>query len=186
MEQNYRKLTRQIKMEVRRFRETDDIDDVSRVYAQSWKSAYRDIVPQDYLDSIPENRWSKTLSNELSNLWIVSDGDQIIGSSTYAPARDDKFDGWGEIISIYLHPSYFHLGIGSKLLHASVNALFAMGYNNIYLWVLEDNHLARRFYEKNGFFFNGDVLQHSIAGKTLNEIRYVCHIEKAIDERLDI
>ena len=48
-------------MEIRRFLKTDNIDNVSRVYAQSWKSAYRGIVPQDYLDNISENKWSKIL-----------------------------------------------------------------------------------------------------------------------------
>ncbi len=160
-------------MEIRRFLETDNIDDVSHVYAQSWKSAYCGIIPQDYLDSIPENRWSKILVNALSNLWIVSDGKQIIGSSTYAPAGDEEYSGWGEIISIYLLPSYFHLGIGTKLLRASMNELFSMGYDNLYLWVLEDNLSARQFYEKNGFEFNGDTLQSVIGGKLLSEIRYV-------------
>jgi RimJ/RimL family protein N-acetyltransferase len=173
-------------IEIRRFRETDDIDDVSRVYAQSWKSAYRGIVPQDYLDSIPENRWSEKLISELSSLWVVSDGDCIIGSSTYASARDDKFAGWGEIISIYLLPSYFHKGIGAKLLWASMDELVAMGYSDFYLWVLEDNHLARRFYEKNGYNINGDVMQYVIGGKLLNEIRYVYHKNDSVDERSDI
>jgi len=64
-------------MIIRRFWKTDNIDDFSRVYAQSRKSAYKEIIPQDCLDSIPENRWSEKLMNELSNLWIVSDGDRI-------------------------------------------------------------------------------------------------------------
>ncbi len=144
-------------MEIRRFSQTDNLDDVSRVYAQSWKAAYRGIVPQDYLDGIPENRWSKILANGLSHLWIVSDGDRIVGSSTYAPARDEKYGGWGEIISIYLLPEYFHLGIGTKLLLASMNGLFSMGYRDLYLWVFEDNRSAHRFYEKNGF-----VISHRI------------------------
>jgi len=169
-------------MEIRRFSETDNIDDVSRVYAQSWKSAYRGIVPQDHLDNIPQNRWSEKLSKELSNLWVVSDGKRIIGSSTYAPARDEKYGGWGEIISIYLLPEYFHQGIGTKLLRASMDALFAMGYGSLYLWVLEENRSARRFYEKNGFRFNGDSMQSVIGGKALSEVRYV-YKRRRNDER---
>lgn len=115
----------------------------------------------------------KNFDNELSHLWVVSDGNNIIGSSTYAPARDKSYDTWGEIISIYLLPAYFHKGIGTNLLHASMNELFSMGYSNIYLWVLEGNHSAREFYDKNGFKFNGDKLQLTIGGRVLNEIRYI-------------
>lgn len=160
-------------MQIRRFLETDNIDDVSFVYAQSWKTAYKGIIPQEYLDRIHETRWSGILVNELSNLWIVCDGKKIIGSSTYAPAKNKEYCGWGEIISIYLLPSYFHRGIGTKLLRASMNELFSMGYDNLYLWVLEENHLARQFYEKNGFKFNGDTLESVIGGRSLNELRYV-------------
>jgi len=107
------------------------------------------------------------------NLWVVSDGKRIIGASTYALARDEKYSGWGEIISIYLLPEYFHQGIGTKLLRASMDELFTLGYSNFYLWVLEDNRSARRFYEKNGFRFNGDTMQSVIGGKPLSEIRYI-------------
>ena len=65
-------------MEIRRFSESDNINDVSRVYALSWKLAYVGIVSQDYLDSISEDQWSKILVNELSNMWIVSEGQQIV------------------------------------------------------------------------------------------------------------
>lgn len=160
-------------MEIRRFLNTDNIDDVSRVYALSWKNAYKGIVPQDYLNNLSEDRWSKKLIDQLSNLWIICDGKQIIGASTYAHARDEKYSGWGEIISIYLLPEYYHQGIGTKLLQASMNSLFSAGYEKLYLWVLEDNHPARRFYEKNGFDFNGDTLEYVIEGKPLNEVRYV-------------
>ena len=160
-------------MEIRRFSNTDSIDDVSRVYAQSWKSAYCGIIPQGYLDSIPETRWSGFLINELSNLWIVSDNGQIVGASTYSPARDKEYSGWGQIISIYLLASYFRRGIGTRLLQASMSELFSLGYDKIYLWVLEENHSARRFYEKNGFHFNGDILAENIGGKVLNEVRYI-------------
>jgi ribosomal protein S18 acetylase RimI-like enzyme len=159
-------------MEIRRFSKTDNIDDVSRVYAESWKSAYKGIVPQEYLDGLAENRWSGFISNELTNLWVVSDGEQIVGTSTYAPARDEKFRGWGEIISIYLLPQYSRRGIGTKLLQASMDSLFLKKYNKIYLWVFEDNYPARDFYEKNGFGFNGDVREITLGGKRLNEIRY--------------
>ncbi|MDD4125466.1 MAG: GNAT family N-acetyltransferase [Eubacteriales bacterium] len=163
-------------MEIRRFSKTDSVDDVSRVYAESWKSAYKSIIPQDYLDKLDDCRWSGFIANELSNLWVASDGERIVGTSTYAPARDKKYSGWGEIISIYLLPQHSRHGIGTKLLKASMDSLFLMKFNKIYLWVLEDNYPARDFYEKNGFYHNdhsGDTREITIGGKRLNEIRYI-------------
>ena len=48
-------------------------------------------------------------------------------------------------------------------------------YDDVFLWVLEENTHARRFYEKNGFSCTDDYREDVIGGKTLREIRYVYH-----------
>lgn len=40
-------------MEIRQIRQEDDRMAISHIYEESWKFAYRNIVPQSYLDSIP-------------------------------------------------------------------------------------------------------------------------------------
>ena len=82
-------------------------------------------------------------------------------------------NGWGEIISIYVLPKYFNQGYGKKLLEFAVDTLGKNGFDNIYLWVLEENQQARSFYERNGFFPNGDKGAITIGGKELVEVRYV-------------
>lgn len=164
-------------MEIRKYRDTDDLNDVSRVYAQSWKTAYRGIVPQDYLDGIRDNRWAPYLKNDVQRLLVAADGAQIVGAATYNAARDETYAGWGEIISLYLLPAYYRRGLGTRLIHAAIDALHAAGYANVYLWVLEENTSARRFYEKNGFHFCGDILTAEIGGKPLRECRYILPAE---------
>lgn len=39
-------------MIIRLINEKDDRAAISRVYEESWKSAYKNIIPQDYLESI--------------------------------------------------------------------------------------------------------------------------------------
>lgn len=43
----------------------------------------------------------------------------------------------------------------------------------VFLWVLEDNHRARKFYEKFGFLCTGDYIEDSIGEKELREVRYI-------------
>jgi GNAT superfamily N-acetyltransferase len=160
-------------LEIRRFRETDDIDEVSRIHALSWKKAYRGIIPDDYLDSIPETRWSARLLPKANRIVLAVLDGEIVGVSTYEAARDEAMAGWGEVISLYLLPSHYREGIGTKLFNAVINELVLEGYKNIYLWVLEDNTSARDFYEKNGFTLNGDINADNIGGKAVNEVRYV-------------
>ncbi len=138
-------------MEVRRFSKEDNIDDVSRVYALSWKAAYSGLIPRDYLDSIPENRWSEYLAGVLPGLWLACDGGKITGVCTYAPARDKDCSDWGEIVSLYVLPCAYRKGIGTKLLRASMDSLLSMGYESLFLWAFEENYSARSFYEKTVF-----------------------------------
>lgn len=159
--------------EIRKCCETDDIDEISRIYALSWKTAYRGLIPDDYLDTISETRWSPLLRRESNRLLLALEDGRPIGASTYSEARDDKMKGWGEIISLYLLPSHYRRGIGSKLFSKVVETLKDEGYDNSYLWVLEGNRAACAFYEKNGFICNGDINADNIGGKAVNELRYI-------------
>ena len=163
----------QCKMNIRKLCDKDDVGAVSRVYEQSWKSAYQGIVPQPYLDSISEGSWCRSISAPGKESLILLDHDNIIGTSSYSGARDEKMREYGEIISIYLLPEYCRKGYGSQLLQAAVHGLSDMGYTRLYLWVLEDNLPARRFYEKHGMFADGGSLETTIGGKRLREVRYV-------------
>ena len=67
-------------------------------------------------------------------------------------------------------------GYGSKLLEAVMNELKNQGFTEVFLWVLEENSIARRFYEKYGFQCSDDYRVDNIGGKDLRELRYVYHI----------
>lgn len=159
-------------MEIRKVTQADDFDAISRIYSLSWKTAYKGIVPQQYLDGLSETRWSDMLaSDSWDSLVVVVDG-KYIGTSSFCPARDEFMYGSGEIISIYLLPDYFGRGYGKLLLNAVVSELAKLGYSQIYLWVLEDNVRARTFYERNGFLPTSDKTTANIGGEDLTEIRY--------------
>ena len=98
--------------------------------------------------------------------------------ATFCAARDRAFTGWGEIVSLYLLPQHWRRGIGTRLLRGAVEALHGLGYEKLYLWVLEENQAARAFYERNGFRFNGDILSADIGGRQLHEARYIFAAEK--------
>ncbi len=144
----------------------------SHIYAKSWKTAYRKIVPDSYLDTLSLERWTPLLSNSPFSGYLLSDNGKYIATTSISKARDDKMEGFGEIISIYLLPEYFNQGYGSILIKFALSELFKEGFSKIYLWVLEDNLSARKFYEKHGFKPNGDKEELIIAEKKLIELRY--------------
>ena len=160
-------------MEIRLLSSSDDRLAVSRVYEESWRYAYAGIVPQDYLDSIPAGRWAGFVDREGIHSLVMLDGDRIAGTLSVCRSRFPEMPEHGEIVSIYLLPQYMGRGLGAPLLNAAVAELHRMGFNDIFLWVLEENLRARRFYEKNGFCFCGRYLDDNIGGKPLREMMYV-------------
>ncbi len=159
-------------MEVRYIIPADDKMMISKVYEESWKSAYKGIIPQEYLDSIPEGRWVPNLDKQGWGNLVCIDNGKMIGTSSFCKSRFEQFQGWGEIVSIYLLPDYIGKGYGKILMDAVLSELKRQGYEDVFLWVLEENVKARNFYEKYGFLPTDDVLDGDIGGKVLREIRY--------------
>ena len=164
-------------MEIRRLRESDSRLEVSRIYEESWKYAYRGIVPQDYLDAIPAGRWAAALDGADWDSLVLTENGKLIGTACVCPSRWPELPDFGEIVSLYLLPEYIGRGYGRPLLEAAVETLAGQGYRDVLLWVLEDNHRARAFYEKQGFRFGGTRMESDVGGKPLGELLYLRHIE---------
>lgn len=159
-------------MEIRYMTKSDDRLAISKVYEESWRYAYQGIVPLDYLDSIQEGEWASNIEQaDRKNLVMVHD-EMIIGTSGFGKSRMAEMNGFGEIISLYFLPEYMGKGYGRLLLHAAVSELKKMGFDNVFLWVLEENRNARRFYEKCGFVQSECCMFSDIGGKELKELQY--------------
>ena len=162
-------------MEIRYINENDNLLEISDIYEKSWKYAYRNIIPKDYLDSIPAGRWVNKISNTgMNNLVLIEKG-TIIGTASFCKSRWENYSDYGEIVSIYFLPEYIGKGYGRFLLHKCMAELKISGFNNVLLWVLEENHSARNFYEKEGFTCSKVLLNDNIGGKDLREVMYFAH-----------
>ena len=159
-------------MEIRYITEQDDRLAISNVYEESWKYAYQGIVPQDYLNSIPQGQWASHIEQADRKSLIMLEDDRIIGTSSFGKSRMEEMNGFGEIISLYFLPDYMVKGYGRLLLQAAVSELKKMGFDKVFLWVLEENRNARYFYEKCGFAQTERCLFSDIGGKELKEVQY--------------
>lgn len=165
-------------MHIRYLSTADDRNAISRIYEESWKTAYQGIIPKAYLESIPSGRWaSKVDLPDRSTLVCLEQG-KIIGTGSFGASRFPAYPNCGEIISLYLLPSEVGKGYGKALLSAMVSELQKQHYPALFLWVLEENDHARTFYEHFGFRQTDDILEDCIGGKTVREMRYVYDTEK--------
>lgn len=96
---------------------------------------------------------------------------QMIATSSYGSSRLSRLHEYGEIISIYMLPDYMGKGYGKQLLHETIMCLKEEGYHDLYLWVLKENHHARKFYKNAGFIQSDDVLFNSF-GKMSNRFKF--------------
>ena len=163
-------------MEIRPLRETDSRLAVSRIYEESWRSAYQGIVPQAYLDGIPAGLWAAALEGAGRSSLILTENGAPVGTACVCPSRWPDWPGFGEVVSLYLLPEHMGRGYGGPLLEAAVKTLAEQGFQDVLLWVLEENRRARRFYEIHGFSPAGDAMEQPIGGKVLREVLYLRHV----------
>lgn len=160
-------------MEIRLLSEKDNLNDVNNVYEQSWKYAYKDIIPQIFLDSIPVGKWTTSIQAQDRHNLVAVDQDHIIGTLSFCKSRWKNYKDYGEIVSLYLLPEYMGKGYGKELLESALNELTTQGFNHILLWVIDENVGARRFYEKQGFTYQNIYLTENIGGKDIRELMYM-------------
>ena len=155
----------------------DDATGIARVRAESWRAAYRGIVPDAYLDAIDVDEWAERQRRNMEEhpddlISLVAETEELIaGWAASGPNRDADHDYAGELYAIYLLPEHQRRGIGSELTTATARWLADQGLTSMILWVLEDNHPARRFYEALGGQLCG-TRQTQIASVWLPEVAY--------------
>ncbi|HEY6744118.1 MAG TPA: GNAT family N-acetyltransferase [Mycobacteriales bacterium] len=156
-----------------------DFDAVCELHVRAWQSAYRGIVPQDFLDAMdPAERARRTRGDDLTGQHVAEADGEIVGWLALGPyrAQDDGPDapgpGYGEVEAIYARPDAVGTGVGRALMAYGLAELDRAGLRPVLLWVLTDNARARRFYEKAGFHLDGATHTYEVGGATLPEVRY--------------
>lgn len=154
----------------------EDAETISKIYAASWKGAYQGIVPQTFLDQLKDTFWvaafQEWLGHSTMQAQILFDKDIPIGCAAWGKAREERYDGWAEIVSFYLLPSYFGRGFARRLMDSVLEEIKKEGYHSVYLWVLKENGRAKRFYEKIGFRSGGKEITTTIDNEVLTDISY--------------
>lgn len=148
-----------------------DRDGIGKVYCDSWKAAYRNLLPESYLALLTAGNC--TPAKVSANYIVLLEQEKVSGIChvSEARSRDDKV--WGEVVAIYLLPEVWGKGAGKELLQSALTKLKQNGFNNACLWVLKDNLRARRFYEKNGFQISGSEREIEVAGCSVSEVEYI-------------
>ena len=152
----------------------EDVAGIAKVHVDSWRTTYKGIVPDTYLDNLSyergEQQWKRGI--EQNHIYIAKDGNgQIVGFATGGKERTGKYTAYlGELYAIYLLEAEQGKGIGRKLVEAVVDDLLEKKLNSMIIWALQENP-ACYFYEKLGGK-KIDTAEIEIDGQKLSEIAY--------------
>jgi GNAT superfamily N-acetyltransferase len=156
-----------------------DAYEVALVQLRSWRSAYRGLIAQDFLDGLaPEffaDRYTfGRVGLRMPSTLVAVDGATILGLATTGLCRDGGFPNFGELMAIYVDPAHLRRGVGSSLLAAARERLRVVGVAGALLWVLHGNTAARKFYERDGWRFDGTCRTTTFGDSPVRQVRYRC------------
>jgi len=158
--------------------ELKDAEAIGRVQVKSWRTTYRGIVPDAFLNDMTHavyaSRWYGRLSDPESKLitYVATEEDgTLFGFASGGAQRIEELDFDGELYAIYLLKAFQRRGDGRLLMQAVANELLAFGFQTMLVWVLEANQPARRFYERLGGVYAG-TQSITIGGEELTEVAY--------------
>lgn len=164
-----------------------DTEGIARVHVDSWRTTYRGIIPDDYLNSLSYEQqtelWKDNIAKKGNYILVAANTEGQIVGFTDAWKRDDNDEENSiDLTSIYLLEAYQGVGVGKQLLKTLFEHFNQEGYDKVFVEVLEKNK-TRFFYEHYGSNLVKTVEIH-IAGAALKESIYQWESIEEVLEKL--
>jgi ribosomal protein S18 acetylase RimI-like enzyme len=152
-----------------------DAAEIARVHVDSWRTSYRGLLADDFLESLSEagytERWRRVIGDGTSRVFVVEEPEGIVGFASGGRERAGESGFEGELYAIYIVAGSQRLGHGRELVRAMAAALRDIGLSDMIVWVLRDNVPAREFYERlGGSYVRSQPI--TIGATTLEEMSY--------------
>ena len=152
-----------------------DAEGIAKVHVDCWRTTYKNIIPDSYLDSLTYDKrtplWINNISRTDNNVFVAESNEgEIVGFADGGRRETNDVENSGDLTSIYILEKYQAKGIGNKLVEKLFSTFNELGYNKVFVEVLEDNK-SRFFYEKMGAKLYKSTTTE-IQGKELNLLIY--------------
>ena len=157
----------------------EDAPGIAKAHVASWQAAYAHILDPVWLSELSVSdrtaRWQQVLSAKESTNVVARIGTDILGFASFGRCRDEGApQNQAELWALYAAPEAWGRGAGRMLTDYALNQIKATGYQSTSLWVLQENHRGRRFYEAFGFgAVPGSEKTFDLGGTQVAEIKYL-------------
>jgi ribosomal protein S18 acetylase RimI-like enzyme len=155
----------------------EDYKAIAKLHADSWKKYYRGMYSDEFLDNdVHQNRldvWRERLSTPALNQQVIiaSDEGNISGFACIYINDDPVF---GTLLdNLHVTSAIQRSGIGTMLIKEAARRSYEKdAHSKFYLWVLQLNTNARRFYENLGATNHETVNKRNLDGSVSKACRY--------------
>lgn len=150
----------------------EDIPSVVDIQINGWKTAYKGIIDDDFLNSMNrEEKIEKRRKDYNQNGFIVAElNKEVVGfcryidNNSYTP---NMLEIDCEIAALYVKPNLKYNGIGTELFQFVTNEFKSKNRTKMIIWCLKDNKPSRKFYTKMG----GEIVKEKVV--EMGEKNYV-------------
>ena len=150
-----------------------DEQSIAGVVVDTWKTAYRGILPDSYLESLTtekhEEVFRKNIISKTETVLVLENQEkQIVGAVYGGQSRLGAYDC--EMIALYILSNYQKKGYGKWLFQELVKEHKKNQYKSMLLWTFKENR-DRKFYEKLGGLVR-EERPYSIDGNEIDIVGY--------------
>jgi GNAT superfamily N-acetyltransferase len=165
----------------------EDVDEIVRLQADTWTTAYAGLVPAAALAQLrapaAHAAWTAAVTaGDGHHVLVATEGEWTVGFCAAAPAvapegavppTDPTLgpEAWAEISALLVEPRWGRRGHGGRLLAAAAEALRAGGARYGLAWVPEADAASRGFYTRAGWAADGTVRVLDTGEGELREVR---------------
>lgn len=141
----------------------NDIETISKIYIDSRRRTYKNILPSDYLNSLTygqaEKKWTEYLEDENNIIFIHSDEAGTITSlAASKPYRHLKKCFY--LDSLHVLPEFQGKGIGKSLILKTAEFALENNYECMVVSFLRGNDKAEKIYQYLGAIYLNDFISY--------------------------
>ncbi len=188
------RLTGSVDVSVRPARPTE-AGEIARVQTVAWRTAYRELLPSELLDTWDEDAAAATWRAAVEapptpgHLVLVAlEGDTVVGFTAFGPAEIDDGDAadrggpLSDVSTLLVEPRWGRRGHGSRLLAAVVDLARSQGVAELRTWLPEADTVSASFYESAGWAPDGWARTLDTGDTPLRELRWHALLDGGDDD----
>jgi GNAT superfamily N-acetyltransferase len=160
-----------------------DVAEIARIQRDTWRTAYRELLPEDVLARVDNEEATLELVEQgHAAVFVATEGSWTVGFCVAGRAPDSEVaeaDGTlpedaattGLIATLLVEPRWGRRGHGGRLLSVAAATLRESGTTRGISWVPEADRASLSFYQSVGWQTDGVVRTLDAAGRPFREAR---------------